>query len=968
MDGRSRSRGKILIVDDDKLFVSTILKILIREGFRTDTAFECNTAFNKIIKNKYDLILLDIFLPDIGGIELCKRIRERSGTHCVPIIFISSIEDGDRIYRDCLELGVIDCLKKPVTPSEVIFKIKNYLQLAKTEFKLRQNEILFRSIVNNQSEFVVRYKPDGTLTFVNTSFCNYLKKNVGEIIGTNFFKLLNINKQNEDGSVVKSINRTNSTDIVEIELPTGEKVWHRWVSRSLTDKIAHTVVIQSIGQDITEMKKNEDVLKQYEYIFKHAGWGIVAVDPKTMIFDQVNDAYAKMHGYSPEELKGSKINNVFFEGDIEFSKKIIKKINESGHYSYRSLHKRKDGKLFPALTDLTLMKYEKGNKELIIGNIQDITKTLKTTKALIESEERFRTIFRNTPDIVAIVRISDLAIVDINDKIFGYSNLKKRNIIGKPGFLIKFFKDHSDITRLLNILDNNDTVANVEIVLKAWDMRDFPVLISCSKILLNGILHIVAIIRNIEEIKRYQESLQRSETKFRLLADYNYNWEFWLGPDGNYIYVSPSCERITGYKPEDFEKDPKLMEKLIHPDYISTCSEHFGEAHIGGGPEISLEMIIVDRYGNEKWISHMCNAVFDENGKFIGRRGNNQDITQKKLSELELLKLSTAIEQSSSAILITDINGIIEYVNPYFEKLTGYKYDEAVGGNPRILKSGKTDPQIYTDLWKSISSGQIWQGEFINKKKNGELFIDKSIITPVKNKNSKIVNYIAIKQDITKQKEGDRKILQTIISTEEKERIRFAQDLHDDLGPLLSTAKLYIKTIESAKDNFNKQTAIDKSLEAIDGALISIKEIAYSLSPHILRDFGLISAITSLIHRLNETGSIKIRINSKTQERFDENLESSVFRIMAELINNTIKHAQANQIEIKIIRRSDELHITYFDDGIGYEPEKELNKKLSFGLSNIINRVKSLGGKIIFDTNKGNNDVRVFIFIPVITH
>ena len=95
-----------------------------------------------------------------------------------------------------------------------------------------------------------------------------------------------------------------------------------------------------------------------------------------------------------------------------------------------------------------------------------------------------------------------------------------------------------------------------------------------------------------------------------------------------------------------------------------------------------MEFLIIDRYGNEKWISHNCNAVFDENGKFAGRRGSNSDITQKKMSELELHKLSTAIEQSSSSVVITDIKGEIEYVNPYFEKLTGYKYKEVLGKNP----------------------------------------------------------------------------------------------------------------------------------------------------------------------------------------------------------------------------------------------------------------------------------------------
>jgi PAS domain S-box-containing protein len=967
MRANSKAKEKILIVDDDKVLIATIVSVLSREGYKTDTVPDGKKVLAKVIHNKYDLILLDIYLPGIDGFEVCKILKSNAATKNIPVIFISSFEDEDSVYKKGFEIGALDYLKKPITVTELIFKIKNYLLIAKTETKLRQNEILFRSIVNNQSEFVVRYKPDGALTFVNASFCNYLKKNVSELIGSNFFELLSIEKKNEFRSNVFSINSQNITDVIEITLPSGEKMWHRWVSRTILDKITHKTVVQSIGQDITEIKKNEDELKQYEFIFKHAGWGIVANDPDSILFGQVNEAYAKMHGYSVSELQGKNVNTVFASGSDEMVRKLIRRVYEcNGHYSYKSVHRRKDGKQFPALTDLAIMKDNNGKKDLLIANVQDITKTVRTTNALVESEERFRSIFKNSPDIIVILKLKNLTFIDVNDKFTEFSNLKKEDVIGKTGLLFRFFENRSDVKVIKGVLERKKDLSNIEVLLKSSDEHIFPALISCSKIVLNGSSHVVAIIRNIENIKQYQESLQRSETKFRLLADYNYNWEFWLGTDKEYIYTSPSCERITGYTSKDFEKEPHLIMKLIHPDYIEMCSDHFLNEHADEGPEVSLEFIIIDKYGNEKWIAHNCNAVFDEHGCFLGRRGNNRDTTSKKISELELLKLSTAIEQSSSAIVITNTSGVIEYVNPYFEKLTGYGYNEVLGKNPRILKSGKTDPHLYSELWKSISSGQIWQGEFINRKKNGEMFVELNIITPVKDEDSRIVNYIAIKQDITKQKEGDREILQTIISTEEKERIRFAQDLHDDLGPLLSTAKLYVKAIETAKDQTNKQTAIDKALEAIDDALISIKEIAYDLSPHILRNFGLVAGINSLINKINETGTIKINFNTNINGRFDENLESSTFRVIAELINNTIKHASANKIDITIISVDDELLITFSDDGIGYVPEKALKKKLSFGLSNITNRIKSLGGEIEFDTNKNNNDdVRVSITIPI---
>jgi PAS domain S-box-containing protein len=952
----------IFVVDDDRIQVTYITKILIKEGYNVEFAYDGKTALSYAAINKYDLILLDISLPDIDGFEVCRRLKGQSQTKYIPVIFISGFEDDDVIYQKGFELGAMDYLKKPVTSAELIFKIKNYLRLAKTEAKLRQNEILFRSIVNDQAEFVVRYKPDGTMAFVNTAFSIYMGKSTGELIGTNFFDQLNVDNKDAIRSIVLTTNDPPQISTIQIKRPNGEIVWHQWAQRRIVDRINQKVVIQSIGRDITESKKSEDTLKRYEHIFKNAGGGI-ATSSKLKYLEQVNEAYAKMHGYTIEELTGKKASIVLAEESDHFLLNTIRKTIKDGNYSYQSFHKRKDGSKFPVLSHLTVLKDENGHKPLLIANVQDISETVAASNALAESERRFRAIFKNSPDVIIIIRLEDMLMVDVNDKFVEYSGCNKEEVLNKPDVLYSFFENPLDMESIILQLKDVDVISNKEVKVRTFKNRIYTVLISCSKIYINGSDHVIAIIRNIQEIKRFQESLQKSETKFRLLADYNYNWEFWLGTNGKYIYVSPSCERISGYSSHEFEKNPNLMMKLFHPDYYEICYDHFINAHLNTDPEISIEMLIIDRDGNEKWISHTCNPVFDENGKFLGRRGNNRDITQKKVSEMELLKLSTAIEQSSSGIVITDPDGVIEYVNPYFEKLTGYKSDEILEKKPSILKSGKTDPKIYVELWESITSGKIWEGELINKKKNEELYIEHSIITPVKDENSRIVNFIAIKQDITKQKEIDREILQTIIYTEEKERSRFAQDLHDDLGPLLSTAKLYIRSFETVKDLKNKQIAINKSLQAIDEAIMSIKEIANNLSPHVLRDFGLISGIKSLINKINETGSIRITFYSDLEERFDENIESSIFRVVAELINNTVKHAFAKQANISIQKTEMELIVNYSDDGIGFELENALNKKLSRGLSNMINRLKSLGGDIVFDPE--SKGIKVLVTIPV---
>lgn len=143
----------------------------------------------------------------------------------------------------------------------------------------------------------------------------------------------------------------------------------------------------------------------------------------------------------------------------------------------------------------------------------------------------------------------------------------------------------------------------------------------------------------------------------------------------------------------------------------------------------------------------------------------NQVIKRRKAEE-EIQKLTHAVEQSSSTVLITDTKGNIEYVNPAFAKITGYSVEEVLGKNPSILKSGKTSPEVYRELWKTIKSGNEWKGEYCNRKKNGELYWESASISPVKDDKGSITHFIAIKEDVSERKKAEKRIEVEHIVTE----------------------------------------------------------------------------------------------------------------------------------------------------------------------------------------------------------
>ncbi len=143
--------------------------------------------------------------------------------------------------------------------------------------------------------------------------------------------------------------------------------------------------------------------------------------------------------------------------------------------------------------------------------------------------------------------------------------------------------------------------------------------------------------------KLVEEELQMLEERFRLFADFTYDWETWRGSDGKYIYVSPSCERITGYKREEFMADPWLITKIVHPEDEEKLSEHFKEESVHEGV-LNLDFRIFSRTGEERWISHYCQAVYGMDGSWFGRRCSNRDITERKRVQMELQRANRALK------------------------------------------------------------------------------------------------------------------------------------------------------------------------------------------------------------------------------------------------------------------------------------------------------------------------------------
>ncbi|MDP3432005.1 MAG: PAS domain S-box protein, partial [Bacteroidota bacterium] len=260
-------------------------------------------------------------------------------------------------------------------------------------------------------------------------------------------------------------------------------------------------------------------------------------------------------------------------------------------------------------------------------------------------------------------------------------------------------------------------------------------------------------------LKEFETSkrLLDSEGKFRSIAETTPDAIVSAGSTGTIIGWNQAAEKLFGYKESEIigQSLTLLIPLEYREDHIKGMKrlELGGEKHVIGK---TVELKGLHKNGNVFPLDLSLAEWEISTGKYY--IGIIRDITERKKKEEQVIIQSTALNAAANAIVITNISGTIEWINPAFTKLTGYTLEEVTGENPRTIKSGKHDAAFYKNLWDTILTGKVWHGEMINKRKDGSEYTEEMTITPLKDENGEITRFIAIKQDITERKQAEEEI------------------------------------------------------------------------------------------------------------------------------------------------------------------------------------------------------------------
>ncbi|MFP3860906.1 MAG: PAS domain S-box protein [Bacteroidales bacterium] len=426
---------------------------------------------------------------------------------------------------------------------------------------------------------------------------------------------------------------------------------------------------------------------------------------------------------------------------------------------------------------------------------------------------------------------------------------------------------------------------------------------------------VMAVINDLTEFLQHQK-------EYKELINKMHEMVFVVGKDGKFKEVNESALNILGYSKTEFlsigPADIDLnLEELNVDEYMKSPVQQMYETRYKAknGSVISVEISNSPiSYRGEQSVLNIA-----------------RDITSRKQSEAQLRLLSRAIAQSPVSVVITDAGGAIEYVNPKYTEVTGYKLDEIVGSDPGVLKSGYHSKVFYKSLWETILSGKDWHGEFRNKKKNGELLWESAIISPIIDDNGNITHFVEVKEDITEKKKmiEDLKFAKEKAEESDKLKTAFVQNISHEVRTPMNGIMGFIDLLESSSKLQDKQMEFIEMIRYSGNRLLNLINDLVEISliesgeTKVYNDKASVNDVVKRLYEQFLPEAEKKGIDFQYQTGLSHNHsvieidETKLERILRDLIDNAIKFTNKGTIRFGYTLDGDVLQFYVKDTGIG---------------------------------------------------
>lgn len=526
-----------------------------------------------------------------------------------------------------------------------------------------------------------------------------------------------------------------------------------------------------VQKDIFQSHQAKTVMEE---LFKKIPIGVCVINPSG-IFEYVNPPYCMLHGYRPEELTGKHFTLIVPDELKEQSNMRHNRFFEKKTETRREMEAvNKQGQILNILMDSVCINGPDGQprKMTFVINItgqKRLEKSLRDSlekmenrvveraKKLYETEVRFKELFDNMGPGVAVYKGMDqgasFVIRELNQSGLLQTGRKKEEVIGQD---------------VRDVFPGVESMGMLNVLRRVWETGKaeyFPTTFYSDQKLESWFENyvyklpsgeLVAIYTDVTHQKRAEKALLESEEKYRSLVETINDWIWETDENGFYTYSSPKIKDILGYTSDEIIGKRPI--DLVPKSEKKKSAMIFAGIQKSEKPFSSLESINRHKNGHLLVLEASGVPFFDQDNRLKGYRGIGRDVSEWKKYEETLLMTENVFTNTIEGIAVTDKDGIIQRINPAFTEITGYTEEEAVGQNPRILKSDRHDDAFYSEMWQTLLDEGQWSGEIWNRRKDGSAYPEWLSISAVKNSSGEITNFVSLFHDISEKKNKEEQL------------------------------------------------------------------------------------------------------------------------------------------------------------------------------------------------------------------
>jgi len=663
MNISSSDRGRILIVDDNDKVLDLLVDLLTEEGYEVSAASDGSRAVDLAVSFAPDVVLSDVVMPELDGLELCRRLKDDPRTTNIPFLLMSGLRRSDDDGLVGLYAGADDYLELPFRNDEVLVKVARLVE----RHRIGKH---YREIVEQAADIIYTRDMNGFLTSINSAGALFFGRSASDLIGKHLSALIG------DIAAVSDIEETRShsgndalRSTYRLRDANGDWRYLEGVITVETNRSGKQIGVRGVVRDITDQKTAEEALKQSEERYRK----LVESSPHAIAvhsdlkFTYLNPAAMRLWGASsPEELIGRSIFDVVEPSGRQKVVERINKILESQTPS--TLSEQRCVRLDGEVIDVEVMgiPFSHGGKLSIQSVFRDVTEQKRAREALKETETRLRTVVGSAALILFATDRNGIFTLCEGEGLQSLS-LMPGELVGKSVFDV--YAGYPQVgNNIRRALSGETFTDSVEVFNLIFEVRYSPLTDES-----NNILGVIGVATDITEQRRTEVVVRESEERYRELFENANDIIYTHDLAGNFTSLNRSGELLTGYSRE--EAATMNVADVIAPEYLNLARDMI--AHKASEKVATVyELDIISKDGRRVRLEVSTRLIYRD-GKPIGVQGIGRDLTERKKTEAELEAaqafFNNFMDNSPAVAFMKDAEGRYVYVNKPFERLFGQK-------------------------------------------------------------------------------------------------------------------------------------------------------------------------------------------------------------------------------------------------------------------------------------------------------